>query len=409
MTHVLFYGGCPWLSTGESQVSKHILPALARIGPVTALFYTDFVLAEVPDDCPYHIVPVQPEELKDPNGRLRIECAKYHITHADYDLLFLTGDINHLYELCPAIQQRKSRHAMLVAYAAIETHCFPLRYLDVLQLVDIPVVFSQFAREVIRAMDPTISVQVIYHGCEPDNFYPLSAQERKSARAECFSIDPETFLIACFNRNWPLKDIPRGLYAYSLFREKHPNSLLYIHANIWDLGGPLAAMAKEIGLTEEDVRYAPEEFQNNYLKNFQGVSRTHLNTLYNCADLCISTSMGEGWGLTTTEAMTAGTPFLGPRNSTFPEILGNHEERGLLANSGGIDLWNFPAGTSIPREMVSVTSMVDKMVQAYQERNDKAKERACAAREWTQRHTWRHIQSLWYDLLTGWLSMLGIR
>ena len=52
-------------------------------------------------------------------------------------------------------------------------------------------------------------------------------------------------------------------------------------------------------------------------------STLELNQLYNCVDLGITTTLGEGWGLTTCEMILSGTMVLVPNNTSFIEIFPN--------------------------------------------------------------------------------------
>ena len=52
-------------------------------------------------------------------------------------------------------------------------------------------------------------------------------------------------------------------------------------------------------------------------------STSELNQLYNCVDLGITTTLGEGWGLTTCEMILSGTMVLVPNNTSFKEIFPN--------------------------------------------------------------------------------------
>jgi len=374
-------------------VSKHILPVLAEIGPVTAVCVNGWVIP--PTDSPYTIINAPNDDL------FNTENIKQHILLDDYDLLYLTGDINILYGLCDEIKARKSQSAKVVVYTAIDNDVFNLEYLEILKLADLPVVYSFYAQRVVREMDSTLLLDVIYHGCEPYVFRPLALAKREELRKAAFNIGLDTYLVACFNRNQLRKDLARTMYAFHMFHLKNPNSKLYMHCKQQDIGGCLPSQAYHLGLRvvgeDPEVVFCPPEFHEAF-----GVPREHMNDLYNCADLIMSTSTGEGWGLTTTEAMASGVPFVGPRNTTFIEILEEHEERGLLCDSGGPDLWYTHYGHSeSPRELVSVTSMVSKLEQAYNSpwHIDKNK-RAYAARKWTLAHTWSHKQDKWRQLLS---------
>ena len=54
------------------------------------------------------------------------------------------------------------------------------------------------------------------------------------------------------------------------------------------------------------------------------LSRRDLNNLYNIFDVFLSTTSGEGWGLTTIEAAITKTPLVIPKCTSFPEIFGDN-------------------------------------------------------------------------------------
>jgi glycosyltransferase involved in cell wall biosynthesis len=402
---LLFYGESPFLPTGASQVTKQLLPALQR-------FFSDIHIVAINQVFPVDDLPTgltltcAPKE-----DMIATKEARQAIAKCDYDCLFLTTDINRITDLKPEISLAKQAGIPIIMYAAMDCHVFVREFWDVLLLASVPVVFSDWCyRQAVRMIPELASnLRVIYHGCEPDVFYPLPEQERKKVRNEIFSIfDDHIFLVVNVNRNQVRKDLARTMAAFHLFHIEHPNSLLYLHAKQKDLGGNLPTQAAYLGLEfrgeNAEIVFAPDT-----LHELAGISREELNLIYNAADVCISTSTGEGWGLTTTEAMAAGTPFIGPDNTTFPEILGkidfhsgwkwNIGKRGLLVQSGGPDLWTMFYGISdTPREIVSTTGMRNALLYAYSNRRA-MKRYAEEARKWTLEHTWKHKQGEWVDLL----------
>ena len=86
-----------------------------------------------------------------------------------------------------------------------------------------------------------------------------------------------------------------------------------------------------------------------------------VNQIYNCADLVISTTLGEGWGLSLTEAMAVGIPVLAPRHTSVQEILGENQERGWLIPAGGPD--HTTQLPSMDNDRVRPRVHVDEMVE----------------------------------------------
>ena len=61
------------------------------------------------------------------------------------------------------------------------------------------------------------------------------------------------------------------------------------------------------------------------------VSEGQLNQIYNAANLNVSSTLGEGCGLSLLESAATGTPSIAPRNSAIPEVLNGTGE--LIQNT----------------------------------------------------------------------------
>lgn len=404
--NVLFYGEAP-IETGAGQISKQLLPLLAGLGHLEIVpinLNKDMVI----DTQKYPYTFYRSEPSANIEDQFNLKNAKKHILEDEYDLLFLTGDINRIADCMESVEQARwqGKEFITICLGAIDSAIINAPSVRCLWQVDYPVVYSQYAYDQAVKFIPALKkkLEVIQLGCEPDVFYPLSKGEKHQVRDFTFRItDDETFFVACFNRNQLRKDLARSMYAFHLFHEKHPNSILYMHARQEDLGGSLPQQAILLGIPvlgdDPEIIFTPPGYNE-----VVGMPRETLNKFYNAADVCISTSMGEGWGLTTTEAMAAGTPFIGPRNSSFMEILGDGEERGYLVPSGGPDLWMMPYGVmNQPKDIVSVTDMVATLEYVHYYR-DEAMQKAARARAWTEEHTWSHMNEHWSAFLTTIMS-----
>ena len=366
---LLWYGETPYIQTGAGQVAKNLLPVFQG-------FFSDIHLIAINQwweqpDLPegLTITHVAPEE-----DLWNHANAKKAILAGGYDCLFLTTDINQITDMVDEIAEARARGVPIIMYAATDSNLYSPAFYKILELATIPVVFSHWSNRLVQKLMPGVEARVIYHGCEPDVFYPLDQAERRAARQELFGIeDDTTFLVLNVNRNQVRKDLARSMAAFHLFHLEHPDSMLYLHAKQQDTGGSLPFQAASLGLRihkPAEVVFCPEEYNVT-----GGCSRADLNRIYNAADCCISTSTGEGWGLTTTEAMAAGLPFIGPDNTVFPEQMGEkvssydhyaEHQRGLLVESGGPDLWAvFYGNIETPRELTSVTGMKAALIDVW--------------------------------------------
>lgn len=125
--------------------------------------------------------------------------------------------------------------------------------------------------------------------------------------------DPNAFVVLNVNRNQPRKDIRATFKAFRKFKEMVQGTgakrrpILWSHMRPDDAFGDARQMAREEGLiVDHDVVFPP------YFNVGVGWTEQELNMLYNAADIFVSTSVAEGFGLTPVEALMAGLPVLVP-------------------------------------------------------------------------------------------------
>lgn len=108
----------------------------------------------------------------------------------------------------------------------------------------------------------------------------------------------------------------------------HPELVCVIHCRPQDEYGNLYdLLAREPGAvnTKPDSIYGwthPQYVLTNAHDTYSGLADAELNTLYNAADLLVSPTMAEGFGLTHAEALAAGVPVVTTDYSAMPEVVG---------------------------------------------------------------------------------------
>jgi glycosyltransferase involved in cell wall biosynthesis len=113
------------------------------------------------------------------------------------------------------------------------------------------------------------------------------------------------------------------------------------------------------------------------------------------ADVVISTSMGEGWGLSSIEAMAAKTPVIMPDNTSFKEICAN--QRCRLIPCGKNDNWACFGRVDYNRirPIVDTKDVVKELEYAYKHPKEMQK-MAQRAYEWvTTELTWEKVCEKW--------------
>ena len=344
-----------------------------------------------------HSYPDEPYQTHPTTGDgMNREQARHLIRTGNYDILFFSCDCNNIQHFFYDLMYVRLMHQdkKIIAYTTLDCDEMQIDVFGFMALCDFIGVYSDHSRKRLSEIIPGVKIQTIYLGCEPDFFYPVSSATKSEIKRKYFRTDKRLLLSVA--RNQWRKDIGRTLYAYHLYAQKNPDCILYLHSKKDDVGGNLPYIAKGLGLGENAVIYTDDTFSED-----QGSPREILREIYQAADLFISTSTGEGWGLAVTEAMASGLPVLVPKNTSHIDLIGEKSERGTFIDCGGPDNWYVPYGASMNRrDFCSVSDAVHKIGFCLDHYN-LALEKAINAREWTNRHTWDHAKEQWLPILKG--------
>jgi len=168
-------------------------------------------------------------------------------------------------------------------------------------------------------------ITYIPHGINNEMFKPLPNEEIIQARKKILG-DKEIDFVLFFNsRNIRRKQLPDAMLAWKYFidslpKEKVDKCKFIIHTD---------TIVSENGTDLEAIRKAffMDSMGSIYFSTSK-LSPQDLNILYNIADAQILLSSNEGWGLSLTEAILAGTPIIA--NVTG----GMQDQMGFIDDSG---------------------------------------------------------------------------
>jgi glycosyltransferase involved in cell wall biosynthesis len=149
----------------------------------------------------------------------------------------------------------------------------------------------------------------IPHGLNHNVYRPVEENdpELKKFKKEFFGNDNPDFVLFFNSRNIRRKQIPDAMLAFRAFldslpKEKSDKCKMVLHTEIVSEHGTDLAKVKEY--------FFNESYPNAIKFSTQKLSSIQLNYLYNIADAQILLTSNEGWGLTITEAILAGTPII---------------------------------------------------------------------------------------------------
>lgn len=319
-----------------------------------------------------------------------------------YDVVFMLQDT---FVLEPIIEQITKTQQLLadqgkktfktVYYFPIDSTPKP-EWAEVASSADFPVTYTDYGKRELLALKPELEtrLKVIYHGNNPEHFFPIQDKaDVKAFRHQYFNGKADDrFLIVNVNRNQPRKDIARTLMVLKELYRRGRKPMMYLHMQYQDTGGNIFSIAKQLGLGQNDEFFMPSP---NVFNANQGMPIEDVNRIYNAADMVFSTTLGEGWGLSATEAMATKTPIVFPDNTSLSEMLANN--RGRLVPSG-----NNPSMFNVKEmdnERIRPVMDVEQAADAIEEIMDGKLPNVEAAYQWVSQLTWPNIVKEWSNVL----------
>ena len=391
------WADAPTASTGFGVVTKNVLRELYKTGKfdINILAVNYYGDKYDPKEFPYQIVPAKLLEPNDPFGSKMFLRA---VEREDYDIIWILNDIfvvegvvTHLKKILEQKRIQNKKIPKIIYYYPVDCTVLP-ECVGMIELADATVCITEFGKkETLAALKEKRQIDVIHHGCDRTVFRPIDKKLRQAWRQKYLGIaNPNTFLFINVNRNSVRKDIARCIYSFAKFRLLHPDSKIYIHCAPKDMTINLFAAVKAVGLTINDI-----VFPANFNLAEGGLDEESLVNFYGCADAYITTTLGEGWGLTITEAMACGLPVIAPNNTSLPEIIGSDRDRGYLYECRDI-AWVDNSGY---RKMGRVEDIVGKMEEVYKARGSLSQHAVInRAYSFINSHSWEAISKQWLTI-----------
>ena len=192
-------------------------------------------------------------------------------------------------------------------------------YLDILNRdSDVVFAFTNYWKKCLKDQGITRPLDILLHGFDSNQFFPMP---KELARKQV-GIPSDIFLFLNLNRNQPRKRYDLLIMAFVELVVKYPTKPLFLMC-ICDKGEKGGWWLFEIFQRELKLRNVPTEmFGNRLMVSTQDMSFSDqdINMFYNMADVGISTSEGEGFGLCQFEQMGVGVPQVVPDIGGYKEF-----------------------------------------------------------------------------------------
>lgn len=180
--------------------------------------------------------------------------------------------------------------------------------------LSLAVFWTKFALIEARRGGYTGPAVVVPLGVDTSVFHPVDRYEARQSIGLPKKCD-DAFIVGNVNRNQPRKRLDLTLKYFSrwLLSGERKDAYLYLHvAPTGDTGVHIDSLAAYYGITDRVVVVEPPVWY--------GIGEQQMVMTYNCFDVQVSTSQGEGFGLTTFEGMACGVPQIVPDWAALGEL-----------------------------------------------------------------------------------------
>jgi len=361
--HLLFFTNAPWAPTGYGQQAAQLVPLMVQAG-VNVTIAANYGLEAVSTDW-------QPGVQILPRG---YEPFSLDVQPAYYDAIKHEHPDRQVYwfSLCDVWPIKGDRYATMptVSWVPIDHQPTPpdvRRWCEQPNVT--PVAMSKFGSRMLN-------VHNIIHGYAPHAIDLEVFRQRdtvtkqgggtKTGR-ELMELPEDVFVVMCPNANKGMapsrKAWPENMVAFLMFASDKPDVRLYMHTERFGaLGGiRFGELFASIGLDESKFKFV------NQFAHRMGIPNDVLATLYSAADVVLSPSMGEGFGICVIEAQACGTPVIVSDWTAQPELVGD----GWLVE--GQPWWDGPQQSWL--QTPHIQDIVDRLEEAYQRWVDGGRQR----------------------------------
>jgi glycosyltransferase involved in cell wall biosynthesis len=151
-----------------------------------------------------------------------------------------------------------------------------------------------------------ILLSYIPHGLDENTFHPLENDKIEKTKKDLFGNKEVNFILFFNSRNIRRKQIPDTMWAFKIFLDSLPyeealKCYFILHTELVHEAGTDLMAVKD---------YMFSKYPDNVICTDKKLTEEQLNGFYNIADSTILLTSNEGWGLSLTESILAGTPII---------------------------------------------------------------------------------------------------
>lgn len=303
---LIYISDSPTTPSGFGNVSRNLIRYFTKEFDVHFISIGGSSIVESRDFYFYHI----PLQVYSQNFSEVSKLLFSYFQQIKPDYVFVNYDVTtfkSLFELLIDFKLKFLNKFVLITYQPIDSHLFPPDYFAPLLAFDLCIFYTEAGKKVFKqsfSTYPDSRIAVIPHGYNSQDFF--IKKDKEYYKKKYFKADKDTVIIITIARNQVRKDLPTGLqiireviYLYMSKFRNFPKLKYYIHAapdESYKLGWNLPQIILYFQL--KNYVLLPAKFS---------FSAKEINEIYNAADIFLSTTLNEGYGLFVNECYATKT------------------------------------------------------------------------------------------------------
>lgn len=301
MKHLLWVGDAI-ATTGFARVTHNVVPRLIKNGWKVSVLGINY--NGDPHKYEYDIYPAG--LAGDMWGIGRFEGMVEYL-RPDIALVFNDGYIIENFV-------KRKRDCPFLAYLPVDAINMHPDTAKALSELDRVIFYTEFGANVALASGFDGEYSIIGHGIDLELYSPMSKDKARTCMLGN-RLRESDFVVGNVNRNQPRKRLDLTIAAFSdwMHSEKINNAYLYLHCAQRDIGWDLSQLSEYYGIANRII------LPGGNVTSTIGLLEHGLKYVYNCFNVQLSTTLGEGWGLTHMEGMACGVPQIVPEFSALAE------------------------------------------------------------------------------------------
>jgi glycosyltransferase involved in cell wall biosynthesis len=290
------------------------------------------------------------------------------------------------------IENEVRAHVPMVYYHVWDNYPYPKFNRPAYMSNDHVACISKLTHDILETVAPEVDSSYIPHAVDGDVFKPLP-NPTIEAMKETKGLQ-DKFVVFWNNRNARRKQSGSLIWWFKEFLDKvgHDKATLIMHTDVKDVHGQdLEAIIHELGLTNGEVLFSREK-----------VEAHDLAMMYNMASLTVNISDAEGFGLSTLESLSCGTPVVVNMTGGLQDQISDGETVfGVGIEPSSKAIIGSQEVPYIYEDRLNKDDFVNAMVKMFEMSDEDMSALGVKSREWTQKQFgFDQFVQRWDDLFT---------